>query len=111
MTTPNPAQQVVASRMHEDELLRSVVSLAQFHGWLSYHTWNSRHSASGFPDLVMVRLGRLLFVELKSEHGKLTAPQQAWGAALTQAEGAGAVAYRVWRPGDLISGSVEAALR
>ncbi len=108
---PLRSQAVVASRITEADLLRSVLSLARVYGWLAYHTWNARHSAAGFPDLVLVRGGRLIFAELKSEHGRVTAQQLVWGAALTRAEVTGGVAYLVWRPSDLLSGGVEAALR
>ncbi|MHB8322987.1 MAG: VRR-NUC domain-containing protein [Candidatus Dormibacteria bacterium] len=107
----NPAQSVVTSRTTEADLLRSVVNLAQLQGWLTYHTWNSRHSAAGFPDLVMTRLGRLLFVELKAQSGKLTAEQQVWADALSQAGVEGAVDYYTWRPNDLISGAIKQALK
>jgi hypothetical protein len=46
--------------------------------WRWYHTRDSRRSVPGFPDLVLVRPPRLLFVELKTERGKLTADQVAW---------------------------------
>ncbi|MHB8312380.1 MAG: VRR-NUC domain-containing protein [Candidatus Dormibacteria bacterium] len=107
----NPTQGVIASRISEADLLRSVVHLAHCHGWLSYHTWNSRKSAAGFPDLVMVRSRRLIFVELKSQSGKLTAQQQVWADGLGRAEVEGSVDYYTWRPGDLISGVIEARLR
>ena len=42
--------------LHETrEFMPAVVELAKRFGWLLYHTHNSRRSASGFPDLVMVR--------------------------------------------------------
>lgn len=66
----------------EKELMAVVVELATLLGWRSYHTHDSRRSGPGFPDMVLVRDGRLLFVELKSERGKLTYPQRAWLSAL-----------------------------
>lgn len=83
--------------------LRNLCRLLQlFH----YHTHNSRRSEGGFPDSVVVRSPDgwekpwLVAVELKSETGKATAAQAAWGAALRAAEGAsgGALAYRLVRP-------------
>lgn len=50
----------------------------------------------GWPDLVMVRGERLLFRELKTDAGRLTADQQLWLDALRAAgQDAG-----VWRPRD-----------
>jgi hypothetical protein len=55
-----------------------VESLARSCGWLCYSTWNSRHSAPGFPDDVMVRPPRLLFVEFKIPPDKPTITQLMW---------------------------------
>lgn len=45
----------------------------------------------GFPDLVLARNGEVLFVELKSEKGKLSPEQRDW---LAHTNG------RLWRPAD-----------
>jgi hypothetical protein len=63
---------------------------------LFFHDGFSRRSEAGFPDLVLVRDGRLLFRELKTATGTLSEAQRRWIAAL---ELAGAD-VRVWRPGD-----------
>lgn len=82
--------------------------MAQWLGYrLQYHTHDSRHSAAGFPDLVLVGRGRLLFIEVKSATGKLTTPQLAWYAGLLDV---GAEAY-VWRPADWKSGTIERILK
>lgn len=73
-----------------------VVQLARLLGWKNiYHTWNSMHSAQGFPDLTLVR-ERLIFVELKSHKGECTSHQLDWIEKLRQA---GQEVY-VWRPDD-----------
>jgi hypothetical protein len=46
--------------------------------WRIYHTRMSKGSHAGFPDLVLVRPPRLVFVELKTETGKLTRAQEDW---------------------------------
>ena len=48
-----------------------------------YHTFDSNsRQAKGFPDLCLVRGKRLIFAELKTDTGKLTADQEAWLIAL-----------------------------
>lgn len=79
----------------EADLQRTIIEYAQLNGWLVYHTHDSRHSAAGFPDLTLVR-ERVIFAELKSEKGQLSADQQVWVARL-KAAGADA---QVWRPSD-----------
>ena len=69
--------------MSEADLSSLVLDLARLLKWrLRYHTWNSQHSTAGFPDLVLVRPPRILFIELKSETGKLSPAQANWIAAL-----------------------------
>jgi hypothetical protein len=66
----------------EKEWQAQVLDLARLYGWRhAYHTFDSRRSASGFPDLVLVR-ERALFAELKSKSGKVSAAQADWLAAL-----------------------------
>lgn len=65
-----------------------VVALASYLGWTHYHTHDSRRSPAGFPDLVLVKAGEpVLFVELKTDVGKLTPAQRYWIALLDDAEG------------------------
>ncbi len=72
-----------------------VVDLARWHGWRVFHPYESRRSAAGWPDLAMVRDGRLIFAELKSEHGHVSTEQRRWFAALSACAGVGVY---VWRP-------------
>jgi hypothetical protein len=65
----------VLAQVSEAEWQQSVVSLARLYGWRVYHTHDSRHSTAGFPDLVLVRGRRLIFLELKRE-GKEPDPEQ-----------------------------------
>jgi hypothetical protein len=55
-----------------------IIDLAKLSGWRWYHTHTSRHSASGFPDLILVRPPRLLAWELKADGKDPTKPQQEW---------------------------------
>jgi len=86
----------VTPAVPESEFLQQVKDLAKLCGWLVYHTLDSRGSDAGFPDLVLVRRGRVVFAELKSETGKATPMQQRW---LIELGNAGA-AVHLWRPSD-----------
>ena len=89
----------------ESELQQLVVDLARVTGWRTNHTrrsrgkggrWVTATSCVGMPDLTLwnPRHGGLLFVELKTERGKLSA-EQAEVIASLRAAGCDA---RVWRP-------------
>ena len=86
--------------MFEDEadFQAQLIAAAKRLGWRAYHTRDSRRSECGWPDLVLAnpRQGRMLFVELKSEHGQLSEDQAWWIGALTAV---GLEVY-VWRPAD-----------
>jgi hypothetical protein len=90
MTTQTPLS------MTEGAFRQQVLDLARLTGWRCYFTWASLHSPAGFPDLCLVRRGRLVFAELKSERGKATPEQQGW---LIDVANAAAESY-LWRPGD-----------
>src|SRR3989304_771685 len=78
------APQGIAHRMLEKDLPQAVFDLARTYGWLAarYPTWRKTGTTPGVPDLVLVKPGEeVLFVELKRQHGKLTAPQRKWQEA------------------------------
>lgn len=79
----------------EKNFQEAVIELAKRNCWKWYHTFDSRKSVSGFPDLVLVR-DRVVWAELKSTHGKTDAAQETWLEVL---RGAGQEVY-VWRPAD-----------
>ena len=96
--------------MREKVFQQAVVTLAKLNGWLVYHTHDSRKSEPGFPDLVLVHpRGQCLFVELKSETGKITKAQGAWLEALLGVKGRPRT--YLWRPADWRSGLIEDLLR
>lgn len=76
------------------------------YGLYGYHTADSRRSAKGFPDWVIVGK-RVLWRELKSAYGMPTAEQRQVGYLL-QAAGAD---WDVWRPLDLVSGRIARELQ
>lgn len=83
-----------------------VVAMAKRRGLLVYHTHDSRRSQPGFPDLVIVGPGGLIFRELKSPTGKATFDQMQWLQTLA-ATGADA---GLWRPANLRDGLIEKTL-
>lgn len=78
----------------EKAFMADLKAFAVSFSWLWYHTFNSMYSDKGFPDVTMIKDGRIIFAELKRVGGKLTPDQQRWLDAL---QGAGAEAY-VWTP-------------
>jgi hypothetical protein len=98
MTTRATVRELIGDES-EAHFQQRVVHLAIRLGWdLRYHTYDSTGSAPGFPDWVLVneRLGRVVFAELKSEHGAYGKDQRRWIAAL---QACGQEAF-FWRPRD-----------
>ena len=94
--------------MKESYFQSQVIMLAKLHGWLVMHTraveirpgvWKTPlQGHAGFPDLVLCHESRgVIFAELKSDKGKLSAMQVVWSEALTVA---GQEVY-CWRPKDI----------
>lgn len=83
----------------EKEWQSTVVSLAKQLGWWAFHTYDSRRSAHGMPDLLLVK-DRVVYVELKRESRKTSrlSPEQI--RVLTRLSVAGAEVY-VCRPSHL----------
>lgn len=80
----------------EKQWSSQVADLCQRLSWKRYHTFRSDRSPAGFPDETIVR-DRLVFLELKTESGRLSDQQKDWLRALHAAK---AEAYIV-RPRDL----------
>ena len=89
------SRQVLDTALSERDFQRQVVQLAEVMGWRVYHTYDSRRSSPGFPDLVLVRAPRVIFVELKRQRGRVTAAQTEWADELGLCPG---VEYYLWRP-------------
>lgn len=82
----------------EAQVQQAIVDDARLLGYLVYHTYDSRRSEPGFPDLWIVGYGHLLVLELKTARGKVTDAQQRWIRNLVAA-GIDARIYRTteWR--------------
>lgn len=81
----------------EKQFEAQLVELAEFCGWEHYHPWLSIHSPTGWPDEAFLKPPELVFVEVKSEKGKLTAAQEHFIGLL---RACGQRVY-VWRPSDI----------
>ena len=64
----------------EKDWQKQVRQLADQLGYSGYHTFNSRRSDTGFPDLVLVspQRQRIIYLELKRETGKVSDRQAEW---------------------------------
>ena len=107
-----------ASLISESELQSAVGELAQTLGYLVYHprpalsrsgNWTTavQFNGAGFPDLVIVGHGRILFRELKSARGRASRAQRVWMVALRAAGGD----VDIWTSADWVSGKIEEELR
>ena len=111
-TTPDEYRKAAAKAMPERELQENVRQLCKSLGWYCYHTFDSRRSEPGFPDLVLVRMGRLIFAELKTETGRESLAQERWADRLGNVQRHNkTVQYQLWRPTQWLDGTIERILR
>lgn len=82
-------------RVREIEFQRRITDLCDWLKLTWHHETDSRRTRAGFPDLVIVG-NAVIFVELKSQRGRVSPEQQAWLDALMRA----GVEAHVWRPDD-----------
>ncbi len=87
-----------ARDLPESSLRARVRRCALENSFLTYHTYDSRRSEYGYPDLTLAKPGRLIFAELKARTGKLTHEQEVWLDILRHSV-PGVEAY-CWRPSD-----------
>jgi len=73
---PSRAIDHVSGVVTEASWQQTVVDLAELTGWWVYHNPDSRRSTPGFPDLVLIRAPRVMFLELKRETGRLSTAQR-----------------------------------
>lgn len=85
---------MASSAVSEKCFQSQVIDPARLSGWRTYHAFDSRRSAAGFPGLVMPMV---LFAELKIEGGRARPEQCGW---LEGPEWCPGVVVRLWRPGD-----------
>jgi hypothetical protein len=94
----------MAAGMSEATLQANVLQTAKDLGWLAYHTFDSRRSPAGFPDLVLVhdQQRRCIFTELKTERGRQSPAQRDWEHHLRAA----GCEFYLWRPTQWLEGTV-----
>ncbi len=85
-----------AMMISEKAFQAQVLQLATMYGWMAHHTYDSRRSQPGYPDLALCRQGEYLLVELKTDKGRLRPAQRQWLDALRSA----GIEVWVWRPAD-----------
>lgn len=82
----------------EARFQQQILRAALIEGWVfSYHPWLSVKSASGWPDLFLVKGERALALEVKTDKGVLKPAQRAWLDALDRVPG---ITARCVRPSD-----------
>jgi hypothetical protein len=86
----------VLPKLTERAFMAQVLKYAELMRWRWYHTYRSDKSAPGFPDLVLIRRPRVLFVELKAQRTPVTDAQLGW---LIELRECGQETY-IWRPSD-----------
>src|SRR3990167_6711966 len=93
-------------REAETPFLRRVIEYARLKGWLVRHcrsVWTRSGYKTplkgdpGFPDLVLTRLSRVIFAELKDTYARPDPNQRLWLAVL---QVTGKVEVFLWRPQD-----------
>jgi hypothetical protein len=85
-------------RITEKQWQATVLEAAVVFGWRAYHTFDSRRSAGGWPDLALWHPNRHRFMlrELKTDKGRTSAAQE---QMLLELNGCG-LDVGVWRPAD-----------
>jgi len=81
----------------EKHFQRRVVQLATLDRWVVWHTLDSTGTRAGELDLRMIRPPRVIFAELKSQHGRVRLEQAQTIALLEHCPG---VEAYLWRPSD-----------
>lgn len=94
---PAPVNPLSFAHVTEAQWLKTVTEICHARGYITYHAKHPRRDPPGFPDLVIVGHGRVIFAELKDIAGKIEPGQQYWLDRLVEAH----QRVYVWRPGDL----------
>jgi hypothetical protein len=100
--------ETLVRRLPERDLQDNVLEMARWLNWLTYHTFDSRRSQPGLPDIIAIRNQTVLWIELKKDdRARLRPEQQLWSEKLLEA----GQDYRRWSWTSWLSGEVERTLR
>lgn len=94
-----------AAAMSEAQLQETVRVMCSQFGLFHFHVLDSKGCEPGWPDSVIIGR-RVIYRELKSEYGQLTSEQTAVGYKLKAA----GQSWKVWRPSDLLNGTIGAEM-
>lgn len=92
--------------MTEAALLAEVRDELDGRGLWHLHISQAKRTSRGWPDLVIMGGGRMLYRELKTTEGRLSAAQWTVRGMIEAAGGD----YAVWRPRELLTGQIEREL-
>ena len=93
---PGSRSEALYDALTEKQWQTVVTDYATLCGWEWFHNPDSRRVNAGLPDLLLVREGEALFVELKKHKGKVTRKQQHILGLLDSA----GIESHIWWPND-----------
>ena len=93
--------------MTEAELQQAVIDLSRRAGFMHFHDNDPRRNRPGWPDLVLLHTttGRLIFIELKSDKGRVSPEQHVWMRLLDMHH-----EVYLWRPIHWTDGTIRRVL-
>jgi hypothetical protein len=100
--TRDPRAAAMTEDRGPDSLDAHVRKLIADLGLFGYHPKNSKGSQAGWPDWVIIGRAGILYRELRTEHGTVSADQRHVGELITRAGGN----WGVWRPRQLLDGTI-----
>jgi len=86
-------QQCIPER--ESDIQATIRDWLRWHGWFCWKVHQSLGSFKGVSDLIAVKAGRVLFIEVKTSTGRLGVHQQAFRDELTRHGGTYIVARSI----------------
>lgn len=98
MAKSTDAAKSIYTLVSEKAFQDMVLERARLYGFWCWHDFANRgRNEAGLPDLILIRPPRILFVELKTERGRVSSVQQ---GVLTMLDRCRGVESYVWRPSD-----------